>query len=95
MIRRKRASAAAISEIDMMAMLRSTEAITEPISPVSSSKRKLKQAEEINQYINTQVIVPQQQNIQRLQLQQKKIGAQDKEVMSKSKAQRKRAAAYI
>ena len=79
----------------MMAMLRSTEAVTEPISPVSSAKRKLKQAEEINQYIHTQVIVPEQQNIQRLQLQKKAIGAQDKEVLSRSKVQRKRAAAYV
>lgn len=41
------------------------------------------------------MIVPQQQNVQKLQFQQKVIGAQDKAAMSKNKAQRKRAAAYV
>jgi len=55
---RKRVSAAPISDVEMIAMLRSTESMTEPISPISSSKRKLRQAEEINKYINAQMIIP-------------------------------------
>lgn len=85
----KRASIEAISEIDMMAMLAAgnDQPMTEPISPVRSNKK----AEEINKYINSQVIVP---PIVRMQS-KKMISMQGKEVKSVAKAQRRRAAAYL
>ena len=61
--------------------------MTEPISPVRSNKK----AEEINKYINSQVIVP---PIVRMQS-KKMISMQGKEVKSVAKAQRRRAAAYL
>ena len=71
---RKRVSAAPISDVEMIAMLKSTESMTEPISPISSSKRKLRQAEEINKYINAQMIIPEQNDLRSMQ-QKKVIGS--------------------
>lgn len=54
----------------MLAMIQSNESATEPITPVavpSSSVRRLRQAQEINKYINEQVIMmptPQPHQIQ-------------------------------